>query len=181
MTGLPIWFWVTAAVLSFWALGAYNRLVRLRAGIKQCFASVEVHIRQRDVLLAQWLTDCVGTLGADAQSTQAHSVNALRGACVQVMAAGESGTPGFYLARTPSGACVYLGALGCTIYDRRPLLCRSFDCRTHYLILPRQDRDNLVRHGLSSRAVFNAGRARLKTLSPVEREDCRKQSEEFFS
>jgi len=98
MTGLPIWFWVTAAVLSFWALGAYNRLVRLRAGIKQCFASVEVHIRQRDVLLAQWLTDCVGTLGADAQSTQAHSVNALRGACVQVMAAVD------HARAAPSGA-----------------------------------------------------------------------------
>jgi len=93
----------------------------------------------------------------------------------------EAGNPAFSLAQTPSGTCVYLGSSGCTIYHRRPLLCRSFDCRKHYLILPRQDRDNLVRLGLSSRAVFNAGRARLKTLSTAERENCLKRSEEYFS
>ena len=96
---------------------------------------------------------------------------------VAIDAAGNSA---FSLAQTPSGACVYLGASGCTIYQRRPFLCRSFDCRKHYLILPRQDRDNLVRLGLSSRAVFNAGRARLKTLSSDEREECLKTSEEYF-
>lgn len=99
MTGLPLWLWTTAAVLSFWALGAYNRLVRLRAGIKQSFANVEAQIRQRDVLLAQWLIDCGGALGADAQSTQApHTVIALRGACVQVMAAVD------HARAAPSGA-----------------------------------------------------------------------------
>jgi hypothetical protein len=49
------------------------------------------------------------------------------------------------------------------------------------LILPRQDRDNLVRLGLASRAVFNAGRARLGTLSPEERAECLEKREEFFS
>jgi hypothetical protein len=87
----------------------------------------------------------------------------------------------FLLSTTPAGACVYLGPSGCTIYERRPLLCRSFDCRKHYLILPRQDRDNLVRLGLSSRAVFNAGRARVRTLSETERQECIDKREEFFS
>ena len=87
----------------------------------------------------------------------------------------------FLLATEANGQCVYLGATGCTIYDRRPLLCRSFDCREHYLILPRQDRDNLVRLGLSSRAVFNAGRARLKSLTPEKRKECLEKREEFFS
>ena len=99
---------------------------------------------------------------------------------VQV-AADKAGNPVYLLATTESGACVYLGDAGCTIYDRRPLLCRSFDCRKHYLILPRQDRDNLVRLGLSSRAVFNAGRARLKTLSTAERRECIEKRGEFFS
>jgi hypothetical protein len=85
------------------------------------------------------------------------------------------------LATTDQGACVYLGPSGCTIYERRPLLCRSFDCRKHYLILPREDRDNLVRLGLSSRAVFNAGRSRLTTLSPQEKQDCLARRDEFFS
>jgi hypothetical protein len=86
----------------------------------------------------------------------------------------------FVLATEPNGQCVYLGDSGCTIYDRRPLLCRTFDCRTHYLILPRQDRDNLVKLGLSSRAVFNAGRARLKSLISTERQECADKRAEFF-
>jgi len=95
--------------------------------------------------------------------------------------ADQAGKPVYLLATTGSGACVYLVPAGCTIYDRRPVLCRSFDCRKHYLILPRQDRDNLVRLGLSSRAVFNAGRARVKTLSAAERQACNATREEFFS
>lgn len=95
--------------------------------------------------------------------------------------AGRDGSDVFLLATTPEGACVYLGEEGCTIYERRPLLCRSFDCRKHYLILPRRDRDNLVRLGLSSRQVFNAGRARVKTLSASERQECLDKSAEFFS
>jgi hypothetical protein len=61
------------------------------------------------------------------------------------------------------------------------LICRSFDCRKHYLILPRQDRDNLVQLKLSSRAVFNAGRARLSTLSASEKQECAETRREFFS
>jgi Fe-S-cluster containining protein len=99
----------------------------------------------------------------------------------QVRADPATGKAVYLLATNEHGACVYLGPSGCTIYERRPLLCRSFDCRKHYLILPRQDRDNLVRLGLSSRAVFNAGRARLKSLHPAEREECLAKREEFFS
>jgi LemA protein len=106
MISLPIWFWIAAAVLLFWAVGAYNRLVRLRAAIKQSFASVEAHIRQRDALLAQWLGACSGALGGSAGSTdgiaadntEAHTVNAARGACVQVMAAVD------HARAAPSGA-----------------------------------------------------------------------------
>lgn len=92
----------------------------------------------------------------------------------------DTGEPVYLLATKENGECVYLGPSGCTIYERRPLLCRSFDCRKHYLILPRQDRDNLVRLGLSSRVVFNAGRARVKSLSAEEKKDCLEKREEFF-
>jgi hypothetical protein len=103
-------------------------------------------------------------------------------ASYQVRLATDPGTGAtvFLLATKENGECVYLGPTGCTIYERRPLLCRSFDCRKHYLMLPRQDRDNLVRLGLSSRAVFNAARSRLKTLSPEERKECVEKREEFF-
>ena len=100
---------------------------------------------------------------------------------VQARADPPTGKPVHLLATNEHGACVYLGPSGCTIYSRRPLLCRTFDCRKHYLILPRQDRDNLVRIGLSSRVVFNAGRSRLKTLSLAERKECLAKRDEFFS
>lgn len=92
-----------------------------------------------------------------------------------------TGNQVYVLSTTSAGACVYLGETGCTIYERRPVLCRTFDCRKHYLMLPRQDRDNLVRLKLSSRAVFNAARARLKTLSDAERKECIDKRDEFFA
>lgn len=30
---------------------------------------------------------------------------------------------------TITGACMYLGKTGCTIYSKRPVICREFDCR----------------------------------------------------
>jgi hypothetical protein len=71
-----------------------------------------------------------------------------------------TGNPVFLLATGANGRCVYLGASGCAIYDRRPLLCRTCDCRKRYLIVPRRDRDNLVKPGLSSRAVRAKGMPR---------------------
>jgi len=38
---LPIGFWITGAVLLFWAVGAYNRLVRLRVAAIQAFSLLE--------------------------------------------------------------------------------------------------------------------------------------------
>jgi LemA protein len=37
-------FWVFAAVLLFWAVGAYNRLMRLRAEANSAFAAVEAQL-----------------------------------------------------------------------------------------------------------------------------------------
>jgi Fe-S-cluster containining protein len=33
------------------------------------------------------------------------------------------------LRRRADGACIYLGERGCTVYEQRPSVCRSFDCR----------------------------------------------------
>jgi len=44
-----------AAVLLFWAVGAYNRLVSLRNDISRAFVPVDAQIRQRHALLEQWL------------------------------------------------------------------------------------------------------------------------------
>jgi len=33
------------------------------------------------------------------------------------------------LQRRWDGACVHLGEQGCTVYEQRPAVCRTFDCR----------------------------------------------------
>jgi Putative zinc- or iron-chelating domain len=33
------------------------------------------------------------------------------------------------LQRRSDGACVHLGKQGCTVYEQRPAVCRTFDCR----------------------------------------------------
>ncbi len=86
-------FWVFLAVMLFWSVGAYNRLVRLRATIKQTFSSVEAHIRQRDALLAQWAEGLRAPLTDDR-----HAVDAVVAACGQVMAACD------HARAAPSGA-----------------------------------------------------------------------------
>ena len=120
---------------------------------------------------------CRSNQGLYLHPAQGDQVETYQHRCIQ----DEAGDPVYLLATTSAGACVYLGPSGCTIYERRPLLCRSFDCRKHYLMLPRQDRDNLVRLGLSSRPVFNAGRKRLRSLSAGERQACLDIREEHFS
>lgn len=47
----PIVWWVIAAVLLFWALGAYNRLVRLRSEAKTAFALLDAELLQQTELV----------------------------------------------------------------------------------------------------------------------------------
>ncbi len=47
---------IGVAVIAFWIVGAYNRLVRLRTAIHEAFAGVEAQIRQRHELLGAWTT-----------------------------------------------------------------------------------------------------------------------------
>ena len=73
---------VLAAVLLFWGVGAYNRLVRLRGTIVRQFAPVDAQFRARHALLLQ-LTDAL----APALANAAPRIEALRAACLQVEAA----------------------------------------------------------------------------------------------
>ncbi len=43
----------------------------------------------------------------------------------------EVDTSGDVLKRKADGSCHYLGEQGCTIYERRPVVCRAFDCRSY--------------------------------------------------
>lgn len=52
---------IAGAVLVFWMIGAYNRLVRLRGAIGQAYAQLDTHLTQRHDLLGAW---------ADARATE---------------------------------------------------------------------------------------------------------------
>lgn len=68
-----------AALLLFWVIGAYNRLVRLRSTIVRLFAPVEQQFRLRHAVLLQLIEILTPLL------TQASPrIDALRAACAQV-------------------------------------------------------------------------------------------------
>lgn len=65
----------------------------------------------------------------------------------------------------PGGGCIYLGDDGCTIHDRRPQVCRTFDCRDIYRKTTRAQRRHLVKSGVADKRIFDAGRSRLNILT----------------
>lgn len=71
-----------AALLMCWSIGAYHRLLRLRATLVQRFVPVEEQLRARHVMLLRWL-DALEPRLAHA----APRIAALRAACGQVEAA----------------------------------------------------------------------------------------------
>jgi Fe-S-cluster containining protein len=68
------------------------------------------------------------------------------------------------LDRKPNGECTYLGPQGCTVHGAAPEICRAFDCRVLFLKTPKDQRRIRITTNPSMRAVYDAGRSRLKTL-----------------
>lgn len=61
---LPIGVWITVAVLLFWAVGAYNRLVRLRVATVQAFSLLESQwLKHLAWIEVQWLHDSHAATG----------------------------------------------------------------------------------------------------------------------
>jgi len=61
------WVWlIIAAILIFWAVGARNRLLRMRHDIITCFDVVHTQFQQRQNLLTQWLESLRPVLGDQA-------------------------------------------------------------------------------------------------------------------
>jgi Fe-S-cluster containining protein len=59
----------------------------------------------------------------------------------------------------PNGECTHLSEDGCTIYDRRPSVCRTYDCRKHFNSLAGREKRRF-----STSALGEAARERLATL-----------------
>jgi LemA protein len=47
-------FWIAVAISAFWALGAYNRLMRLRSAVVQAFGGFDAHIVRQLALLSEF-------------------------------------------------------------------------------------------------------------------------------
>jgi uncharacterized protein len=62
------------------------------------------------------------------------------------------------LAHKPDGSCVYLGPGGCTIYARRPTICRAYDCGAQFRQFTRAQRRQGVREGWLDAAILKRGR-----------------------
>lgn len=62
------------------------------------------------------------------------------------------------LKQREDGSCIYLGETGCTIYDKRPQICRAFDCGAFYRDTPRHERKRMVREGKATQVLFDRGR-----------------------
>lgn len=79
-----------------------------------------------------------------------------------------TGEEGLALMQKPNGECVYLDQGRCSIYERAPLVCRTFDCRLAFLQLGDRAARRRALH-ISRDAVLQAGHDRLNTLTDTER------------
>lgn len=66
--------------------------------------------------------------------------------------------PYLILDRHPNGDCVYLGPDGCTIHDRAPWTCRTFDCRALFAAHSRAGRKMAIKMGEMTKEIFDRGR-----------------------
>jgi len=80
-TSQIVW-WVIGAVLLFWIVGAYNRLVRLRGSIVRRFPQVDEQFTLRHALLLQQIEALTPVL-----PSASARIEVLRAACLQVEAA----------------------------------------------------------------------------------------------
>lgn len=83
-----LWWWVVPAVLAFWAVGANNRLTRLRASVLQAFAAL-------DAAIGPWLELLPPPVAADAEMP-----------ADEQQVADEAGWAGLRAAALQLGACL---------------------------------------------------------------------------
>jgi LemA protein len=65
MPDFPWWFWIVPALLPCWAVGAYNRLVRLRARVRKTFAALDEQLMRQLV----WVQSCLPASMRDGAQT----------------------------------------------------------------------------------------------------------------
>lgn len=81
---------------------------------------------------------------------------------VREIEVGEHGTLEV-LDHKPNGDCAHLGSGGCEIYDQRPTICRTYDCRKQFRSMSRTQRRQS-----GNRQIWAEARKRLGTLSALD-------------
>ncbi|KRB35136.1 LemA family protein [Acidovorax sp. Root70] len=79
-------FWIAFAVFLFWALGAYNRLMRLRSAVVQSFGSFDAHMVRLVALLGEFGAAQTVQRGSLLADGGAQELAALQGAVTQLSA-----------------------------------------------------------------------------------------------
>lgn len=79
-------FWIAFAILLFWALGAYNRLMRLRSSVVQSFGSFDAHMVRLVALLGEFDAAVAVQRGRLLVGAGEQEMAALRGATTQLSA-----------------------------------------------------------------------------------------------
>ncbi|RYH29138.1 MAG: LemA family protein [Alcaligenaceae bacterium] len=77
-------FWIVVAVAVFWALGAYNRLMRLRSAVVQAFGSFDAHMVRMVALLGEF--GAAHAVPENALTGSGPEMAALQGAVTQLSA-----------------------------------------------------------------------------------------------
>lgn len=111
---MSVWQWVLlvlALLVGFWAVGAYNRLVRLRNAIANAFAQIDVQLKRRHDLIPNLVEVARKYLQHEAQTLEAVIAARNQARVAEQAAAGSPLAPG--AVGTLSGAEQLLGgALG---------------------------------------------------------------------
>jgi len=81
------------------------------------------------------------------------------------------GTMQLTLKRQKSGDCNFLVLGACSIYAKRPTVCRRFDCRRIVAMLTPSERKQAVRNKLFDQEIMDAGVDRLPTLTLTPEEE----------
>lgn len=81
-------FWILVAVAVFWALGAYNRLMRLRSSVVQAFGGLDAHLVRMLALLGEFSAVHAAWQEEDGRASEdlRHDMAALQGAATQLSA-----------------------------------------------------------------------------------------------
>lgn len=79
-------FWIAVAILLFWALGAYNRLMRLRSAVAQSFGGFDAHMVRLVALLGEFDAAQEVQRGLAPTDAGGQEIAALQGATIQLSA-----------------------------------------------------------------------------------------------